>query len=155
MVELDACNESKDEETQDRPIEEVVREVMTTTRKKPQKSKVENLNIQIINDDNFVHLNKYYILHTNKDKLQLENVLVGNIILNNKIFQDTQRKILGDLYNRQVNRRKRVFNRDKSIKENMIKKFCEVKSDEDMDDIMKAIKPLLRHKRKSYYFDQR
>lgn len=47
---------------------------------------VENLNMQIINDENFVQLNNYYILYNNMDKRQLENAIARNMILRNKIF---------------------------------------------------------------------
>ena len=59
---------------------------MTVARRKTWKSKVENLNMQIINDNNFVQLNKYYSMYNNMDRRQLENVVVRNMILKDKAF---------------------------------------------------------------------
>ena len=53
----------------------------TSTGRKAWKPKVENLKMQIINDKNFVQLNKYYDLYNNMDRRQLENVVVRNMIL--------------------------------------------------------------------------
>lgn len=50
--------------------------------------------------------------------------------------------------NRLINRRRRVIGEDKKIRENIIKKLCEVSSDEDLQDIIKGIEPLLRNKRR-------
>ena len=70
--------------------------------------KIEYLNIEIINDDNFVELNKYYDLYSNKDRRQLENAIIRNMILRNKRFENIQNKILEDLYNRFVDKKKRI-----------------------------------------------
>lgn len=124
----------------------LVVEGIMSTRKKAWKPNVENLNVQIIDSDNFVQLNKYYILYSNMDKLQLENVVVRNIILRRKIFEDIQKNTPQDLYNRLLDRRRRVVDEDKRIRENIIKKFYEINNDEDMRRIMKGIEPLLRDK---------
>ena len=42
--------------------------------------------MQIINDNNFVQLNKYYDLYNNIDRRQLKNVVVRNMILKDKRF---------------------------------------------------------------------
>ena len=57
-----------EEETGDRPVEPVDQEVKTSVGRKAWKPKVENLNMQIINDNNFVQLNKYYDLYNNMDR---------------------------------------------------------------------------------------
>ena len=44
--------------------------------------------MQIINDNNFVQLNKYYDLYNNMDRRQLENVVVRNMILKDKRFDN-------------------------------------------------------------------
>ena len=54
--------------------------------RKAWKSNVENLNMQFINDNNFVQLNKYYSMYNNMDRRQLENVVVRNMILKDKCF---------------------------------------------------------------------
>ena len=47
-----------EEETSDRPVEPFVQEMKTLPGRRAWKPKVENLNMQIINDNNFVQLNK-------------------------------------------------------------------------------------------------
>ena len=56
----------------------------TLVRRRKWKPKVENLNMQIINDNNFLQLNKYYDLYNNMNRRQLENVVVRNMILKDK-----------------------------------------------------------------------
>ena len=73
---------------------------MTSARQKAWKPKVENLNMKIINDNNFVQLNKYYNFYNNMDKRQLEDVVVRNMILKDKRFDSIRGQIPEDLYNR-------------------------------------------------------
>lgn len=70
MVESD-----ESEEEGDRPIEQEGGEAGKTTRNKPWKPKVENLNMQIINENNFIQLNKFYSMYSNMDKIKLENAV--------------------------------------------------------------------------------
>ena len=86
-----------EEETSDRPVEAVDQEAKTSVGCKAWKPKVENLNMQIINDNNFVQLNKY-----------------------------------SDLYNRLLNRKRRVIEEDKHIRINMVMKLCFVNNEEDV-----------------------
>ena len=65
------------------------------------------------------------------DRTQLENVVVRNMLLNDKMFNNIKGKILEDLYNRLMNRKSRVIEEEKKIRINMIKKFCVVNNDED------------------------
>ena len=78
--------------------------------------------MQIINDNNFVQLNKYYELYSSMDKRQLENVVVRNMILNNKRFDNIIGKIPRDMYNRLMNRQssgRRKENKNIYCKETM------------------------------------
>ena len=86
---------------------------MTIEGRKAWKTKVENLNVQIINDNSFVQLNKYYSMYNNKDKRQLENVVVRNMILKDKRFDTIKGQIPEDLYNRLMNRKSRVVEEEK------------------------------------------
>ena len=104
--------------------------------------------MQIINDNNFVQLNKYYDLYSSMDRRQLENVVVRNMILNDKRFDSSNGKIPEDFYNRLMNRKSRVIEEEKKIRINMIKKFCVVNNDEDIENILKGIEPLLRNKKR-------
>ena len=104
--------------------------------------------MQIINDDNFVQLNKYYSLYNNMDRRKLENAIVRNMIFKNKRYDNIQNKIPDDLYNRLFNRKKLVTKVDTKLREIMINKLCEVNCKEDMDIILKGIDPLLRNKRR-------
>ena len=56
------------QETKEKLVEWVVGEGRTSNGKKVLKSKVENVNMQIINNDNFVNLNKHYSLYNNMDR---------------------------------------------------------------------------------------
>ena len=102
--------------------------------------------MQIINDDNFVQLNKYYGLYSNMDRRDLENAIVRNMILRNKRFDSIQNKIPKYLNDRLLNRNKRVVEEDTKLREIVINKFCEVNKKEDLDRILKGIEPLLRNK---------
>ena len=51
------------------------------------------------------------------------------------------------MYNRFNNIKRRVVNEERNIRENQIKKLCEVNDDEDMSRLMEGIEPLLRNKR--------
>ena len=86
---------------------------MTTVGRKAWKPKVENLNVKITNDNNFVQLNKYYSMYNNMDRRQLENVVFRNLILKDKKFDTIKGQILEDLYNRPMNRKNRVVEEEK------------------------------------------
>ena len=64
--------------------------------------------MQIINENNFFQLNKYYGLYNNMDRRQLENVLMRNMILKDKCSDTIKGQIPKDLYNRLINRKSRV-----------------------------------------------
>ena len=49
--------------------------------------------MQIINDNNFLEFNKYYDLYNNMDRIQLENIVVRNMILKDKIFDNIKGQI--------------------------------------------------------------
>ena len=105
--------------------------------------------MHIVNDNIFVHLNKYYDLYSSMDRRPLENVVVRNMILNDKRFDSIKGKIPEDFYNRLMNRKSRVIEEEKHIRVNMIKKICIVKYDEDLENILKGIAPLLRNKKRA------
>ena len=44
--------------------------------------------MKIINDNNFLQLNKYYDLYNNMDKRKLKNIVVRNMILKDKRFDN-------------------------------------------------------------------
>ena len=64
------------------------------------------------------------------------------MILKNKRFEDIEKYIPKDLYNKLIHRR-RVIDEDKKIMENMIWKLCRVNTYDDLVNIMKGIEPLL------------
>ena len=80
-------------------------------------------------------------MYSNMDRIQLQNAIVRNMILKNKRFEDVQRHILEDFYNRLINGKRRVIGEDKKIRENMVKKLCEVNNDEELQDILNKIEP--------------
>ena len=82
------------------------------------------------------------------DTRQLENAIVRNMILRYKMFDYIENKKPEDLYNRLLNRKKRVTEEDTKLREAMINKLCEFNSKEDLDIILKGIEPLLRNKRR-------
>ena len=86
--------------------------------------------MQIINDNNFVQLNKYYDLYNNMDRRQLENVVVRNMILKDKRFDSISGQIPKDLYNILLNRKSRVVEEDKKIRLNMVRKLCSLNNEE-------------------------
>ena len=105
--------------------------------------------MQIINDNNFVQLNKYYDLYNNMDRRQLENVVVRNMILKDKRFDSIRRQQPEDLYNRLRNGKRRVKEEDKKIRINMVRKLCIVNNEKEITIFLKGIAPLLRHKKRS------
>ena len=86
---------------------------MIAAGRKAWKLKVENLNVQVINDNNFAQLNKYYSMYNAMDRRQLENVVVRNMILKDKCFDTIKGQIPEDLYNRLMNRKSRVVEEEK------------------------------------------
>lgn len=99
-------------------VDKVEAQVKETLGKKPWKPKVDNLNVQIIHNKKFVQLNKFYHLYSNMDRMQLENVVVRYMVYENMKFEDIEKNILQDLYNRLINRKRRVVNEDIGIREN-------------------------------------
>lgn len=120
----------------------------TSAGRKTWKPKVENLNMKIINENNFVHLNKYYDLYNNMDRRQLENVVVRNMILKDKMFDNIRGQIPKDLYNRLLNRKSKVVEEDKKIRINMVKKLCSINNEEEIKFILKGLATLLRNKKR-------
>ena len=53
------------------------------------------------------------------------------------------------LYNRLMNRKSRIVEEEKQIRINMVRKLCVINSDEDLEEILKGIEPLLRNKKRS------
>ena len=88
--------------------------------------------MKIINDNNFVQLNKYYDLYNNMDKRQLENVVVRNTILKDKRFDSIIDQIPEDLYNRLLNRNSKVVDEDEKIRINMVKILCSINNEEEI-----------------------
>ena len=60
------------------------------------------------------------------DRRQLENAIIRNMILRNKRFENIQNKIPEDLYNRLVNRKRRISEEDMNMRITMINKLCDV-----------------------------
>ena len=85
--------------------------------------------MQIINNNNFLQLNKYYDLYNNMDRRQLENVIVRNMILKDKRFDSIKGQIPENLYNRLLNRKIRVIEEDKQIRMNMVRKLFSINSE--------------------------
>lgn len=71
-----------------------------------------------------------------------------NTILRKKRFSSIQNKIPKDLYNRLLNRKRRVVEEDTKLRENLVQKLCEVDTKEGIERILKAIEPFSRNKRK-------
>ena len=94
------------------------------------KPKVENLNVQIINHNNFVQLNKYYSMYNNMDRRQLENVVVRNMILKDKWCDTIKGQIPKDLYNRLMNRKSRVVEEENQMRINIVKTLCIINNDD-------------------------
>ena len=105
--------------------------------------------MQIINDNNFVQLNKYYDLYSNMDRRQLENVVIRNMIIKDRRFDSVRGQITKDLYNRLRNKKSRVMEEGKKIRFNMVKKLCIVNNEEEITKILKVIAPLLRNKKRN------
>lgn len=103
----------------------------------------------IIDNGDFVQLNKFYDSYNFIEKFDLENAIIRHMILSNIKFEDIEGQVPKDLYERSVNRKKRVIEEDKSIRERLIIKLCEVKDDEHLVRLMKFIEPLLRNKKRT------
>ena len=88
-------------------------------------------------------------MYSNNDRRQLENVVVRNMILKDKRFDRIKDKIHIDLYNRLINRKKRVIEEDHKIRINLIKNFYIINNDEDVQVILKGIAPLIINKKRS------
>ena len=88
-------------------------------------------------------------MYNNMDGRQLENVVVRNMILKDKRFDTIKGQIPEDLYNRLMNRKSRIVEEEKHMRINMVKKMCMVNNDEEMEEILKGIEPLLRNKKRS------
>ena len=58
----------EEEETSSKLVQQDVREAKSSIGRKAWKPKIENLNMKIINDNNFVQLNKYYDLYSSMDR---------------------------------------------------------------------------------------
>ena len=82
------------------------------------------------------------------DRRQLENAEVRNMILKDKRFDTIKGQILEDLYNRLMNRKSRIVEEEKQMRINMVKKMCIINNDEEMEEILKGIEPLLRNKKR-------
>ena len=63
-------------------------------------------------------------MYNNKDRRQLENVVVRNVILKDKCFDTIKGQIPEDLYNRLMNRKSRIVEKEKNNRVNMVKKLC-------------------------------
>ena len=63
-----SSSSESNEDIGNRSIQQRAQDAMTTGGRKAWKPKVENLNMKIINDNNFVQLNKYYSMYNNMDR---------------------------------------------------------------------------------------
>ena len=72
-----------------------------------------------------------------------------NMILKDKRFDTIKEKIPKDLYNRLINRKSRIVEEEEQMRINMMKKLCIVSNDEEVEEILKGIEPLLRNKKRS------
>ena len=71
------------------------------------------------------------------------------MILKDKRFDSIKGQIHEDLYNRLMNRKSRVVEEEKKIRVSMIKKLCTVNLEDEIEEILKVITPLLRNKKRS------
>ena len=55
------------------------------------------------------------------------------------------------MYNRLINRKNIVVKEDKKIRINLINNLCDVKNDDDAEEVLKGIAPLLRNKKRSIF----
>ena len=83
------------------------------------------------------------------DRRKIENALIRNAILRDKRFDRIHNKIPKDLYNRLINRKRRVVEEDLNMRISSINKLCDVGSKEEPKTILKGIEPLLRNKRRA------
>ena len=70
------------------------------------------------------------------------------MILKDKCFDTIKGQIPKDLYNRLINRKSRVVEKEKKIRIDMVRKLCIINNDEDLDTILKGIQSLLRNKKR-------
>lgn len=117
--------------------------------RKKWKPKIEKLNALIINEGDFTEMKKNYESYNFSEKLNLENVVIRHIILADKNFDSIQGKIPNELFEKLVNRKKRAVEEDKSIRENYVRKLCEIKDEENFKEIMKNLNTHLRMKRRT------
>ena len=87
-------------------------------------------------------------MYNNMARRQLENAIVRNMILKDKHFDTIKGQIPEDLYNKLMNRKRTIVKEEKQMRINMVKKMCIVNSDEEMEEILKGIEPLLRNKKR-------
>ena len=90
-------------------------------------------------------------MYNNMDRRQLENVVVRNMILKDKRFDTIKGQIPKDIYNRLMNRKSRIVEEEKYMRINMVKKIFIGNNDEEIEEILKGIEPLLRKKRGQYF----
>ena len=72
------------------------------------------------------------------------------MILSNKKFEDVKDEIRKDLYEILLNRRKRVANEDKGIRENQTRKLCQIDSYKHLAHLLKRLEPYLRKNKEPY-----
>ena len=75
--------------------------------------------------------------------------MLWHIILSNKKFEDVKDDIPKDLYERLINRRKRVSKKEINIKHNLLRKLCQIDNDAHMESLLKGLEPYLRNKKRS------
>ena len=88
-------------------------------------------------------------MYNNMDRRQLENAVIRNMILKDRHFDTIKGQIPKDLYNRLMNRKSRIVEEEKQMRINMVNKLCIVNNDEELEEILKGIEPLLRNKKRS------
>ena len=71
------------------------------------------------------------------------------MILKDKQFDTIKGQVPEDLYNRLMNRKRRIIEEEKQMRINMVKKLCIINNDEELKEVLKGIEPLLRNKKRS------
>ena len=71
------------------------------------------------------------------------------MILKDKRFDTIKGQIPEDLYNRLMNRKRRIVEEEKLMRKTMVKKLCIINNDEELEEVLKGIEPLLRNTNRS------
>jgi hypothetical protein len=152
-------NSSEEEQTEQEEKHEArqpkkasaLKQLAVKTRQ-PWKPKIEKINTTIVDEGNFVQMNKFYDLYNDIENLKIDISTVRYMIKNNVRFDGIKSIVNKKVYDRLIAKKASIHKEDMELQKSMIKTLCKTEDEEEIKNLMSSLAPYLRNKMRPILF---